>query len=58
MADDKTKRGSPDSKHISLGEDHEVRYWTTTLGVSEEQLRTAVQAVGNAPDAVRAHLGK
>jgi len=58
MADNKADRGSPDSKHISLSEDYEVSYWTKTLGVSADQLRAAVQAVGNSPEKVRAHLGK
>lgn len=58
MADDKTLRGSPDSKHISLSEDHEVAYWTKTLGVTADQLKKAVAAVGNTPAAVRAHLRK
>jgi hypothetical protein len=35
-----------------------VRYWTETLGVSQEQLKAAVQAVGNSADRVREHLGK
>jgi len=56
--DDKANRGSPDSKHISLSEQYEVAYWTKTLGVSAEQRRAAVQAVGNSPEKVRAHLGK
>lgn len=58
MADDTNRRGSPDSKHISLSEDYEVAYWTKQLGVSTDQLEKAVAAVGNSPAAVRAHLGK
>jgi hypothetical protein len=33
-----------------------VRYWTTMLGCSEAQLRTAVDAVGVNSEAVRRHL--
>jgi hypothetical protein len=58
MSDDKTNRGAQDRAHISLGEEHEVRYWTEALGVSKEQLAAAVAAVGNSADKVKAHLGK
>jgi hypothetical protein len=58
MADDKTHVGSPDRDRISLGEDYEVRDWTQSLGVSEAELREAVDAVGNSADAVRAYLKK
>ncbi|WP_293699753.1 MULTISPECIES: DUF3606 domain-containing protein [unclassified Sphingopyxis] len=56
MADDKTNIGSPDRDRISLGEDYEIRNWTQSLGVSEAELREAVDAVGNSVDAVRAYL--
>lgn len=56
MADDKKIVGSPDRDRIAMGEEHEVRYWTEALGVSKEQLQTAVDAVGNSADKVRAHL--
>lgn len=57
MADDKQVTGSPDRDRISLSEDYEVRDWTESLGVSEQELREAVDAVGNSADAVRAYLG-
>jgi hypothetical protein len=58
MADDKSKTGSPDRDRINLSEDYEVQYWIKELGVSEEKLRSVVQAVGNTAKAVREHLGK
>ncbi len=58
MADDKTQVGGADRNRISLGEDYEVRDWTAALGVSEEELREAVDAVGNSAEAVRAYLKK
>lgn len=58
MADDKTHVGSPDRDRISLSEDYEVRDWMQSLGVSEAELREAVDAVGNSADAVRAYLKK
>jgi hypothetical protein len=58
MADDMNNRGPQDRSRISLGEDHEIRYWTQALGVTREQLAAAVNAVGSSADRVRAHLGK
>ncbi len=58
MADNKDERGPQDASRIALGEDYEVAYWTKALGVSEEELRAAVGAVGNSADAVRRHLGR
>lgn len=58
MSDDKTKTGGQDRQLISLAQDYEVRDWCKSLGVSEEQLRAAVQAVGHDADAVRAYLSK
>lgn len=56
MADDKENVGAGDRARISLGEEYEVRDWTKTLGVSEDELRAAVDAVGNSADKVRAYL--
>ena len=58
MADDKNNTGSPDRDRINLNEDYEVRYWTSELGISAEQLREAVEAAGPSADAVRRHLGQ
>lgn len=57
MPDDTTNRGAQDRARINLGEEHEVRYWTKALGVSEQKLREAVSAVGVSAEAVRRHLG-
>jgi Protein of unknown function (DUF3606) len=35
-----------------------VRYWTKALGVSKEELASAVTKVGNSAAAVRRELGK
>jgi hypothetical protein len=56
MSDDLTNRGAQDRARISLGEEHEVRYWTGALGVNETRLREAVREVGNSADAVRTYL--
>ncbi|WP_372018121.1 DUF3606 domain-containing protein [Pseudoxanthomonas sp. 10H] len=57
MTDDKRHTGMPDRDRINLEEDYEVRYWTQALGVTAEQLREAVQAVGPSAEAVRRRLG-
>jgi hypothetical protein len=41
-----------------MNEGHEVRYWCKHLGVTVEDLRRAVAAVGNSAAAVRKQLGK
>lgn len=51
-------RGSPDNDLISLSQPHEVRYWTTALGVTEAQLRQAIAQVGNSVKKVKAYFGK
>lgn len=56
MTDDKQNIGAADRSRISLSEDYEVRDWTAALGVSEQELREAIDAVGNSADAVRAYL--
>lgn len=56
MSDDKTNRGPQDRSRVSLSEDYEVRYWSEKFGVSAEELRRAVEQVGNSAEAVERHL--
>ena len=56
MSDDKSKPGGQDRKRINLDEDYEVRDWSKRLGVSADQLRAAVKAVGDRVDDVEKHL--
>jgi hypothetical protein len=57
MKDDPNKTGL-DRKLIALDEPHEVRSWSESLGVSEQQLKAAVAAVGNSADKVREYVRK
>ena len=41
---------------INVNEIYEVRHWAKQLGVSIEQLRTAIVQVGPLVDSVRQHL--
>lgn len=56
MSDDKRNVGPADRDRINVNEDYELRYWTQALGVSADELRAAVQAVGPTAAAVREHL--
>ena len=58
MSDDLTKRGGRDRSRINLSEDYEVRYWTKTLGISEDRLRQLVSEHGNSADKIREALNK
>ncbi len=57
MSTDEKKGGANDRNLISLGEEHELRYWTKALGVSEQRLREAVKRVGHSAAKVRVELG-
>ena len=56
MSDDKSKSGGQDRSRISLSDDYEVRDWSEKFGVTPEQLKAAVGAVGNEAKAVEEHL--
>jgi hypothetical protein len=56
MSDDRSKSGGQDRTRISLSEDYEVRDWSKKFGVTPEELKAAVKAVGNDAAAVEAHL--
>ncbi|HEY1131108.1 MAG TPA: DUF3606 domain-containing protein [Roseateles sp.] len=56
MSDDTTKSGGQDRTRINLSEDYEVRDWSRKFGVTPDELRAAVKAVGNSAAAVEAHL--
>lgn len=58
MSDDLTNRGPQDRARVNVNEDHELRYWTKELGVSEQRLKEAVNAVGVSVEAVKEHLKK
>lgn len=45
-----------DRAFINLDEDYEVQEWTHTLGVTADELRGAVTAVGNTASQVEQYL--
>jgi hypothetical protein len=58
MSDDKAERGPPDRDRIDINDPDEIRNWTKSLGVTGDELRRAVHAVGTHASRVREYLGK
>lgn len=56
MSDDKTKTGGQDRSRINVSEDYELRDWSKRFGVTPDELRAAVNAVGTNAEAVEAYL--
>ncbi len=57
MRDNLLDKGRRDRGHIAMEQSHEVQYWTKHLGVTKEELRRAIDKVGNSVAAVRKELG-
>jgi hypothetical protein len=57
MTDNLTAREQPDRSKINMKQNHDVRYWTKHLNISKEELRKAIDKVGNSAAAVRKELG-
>ncbi len=59
MADDLKQTGKQDDQRINIEQDHELSYWSKELGVSRDQLRSAVQQAGSSlVKDVRRHLSR
>ncbi|AMR30942.1 hypothetical protein A0256_05630 [Mucilaginibacter sp. PAMC 26640] len=56
--DNKQQTGSPDRDLINVNEDYELQYWSEKFGISRDELREAVKAVGTSAKAVEAYLNK
>jgi hypothetical protein len=56
MVDDLMERGPRDRNRVNVQEEWELKYWTRTLGVSEERLKAAVSAVGSYAKDVREYF--
>jgi len=46
MADDASSKGPPDPSRVDVDRPQDRRYWAHRFGVSEEELRKAVETVG------------
>lgn len=58
MADDLKIREPQDRNFVNVNEPWEVNWWCKKWGVTPDQLRAAVKAVGTSAAAVARHLGK
>ena len=58
MADDLKNRGPQDRARVNTTEQWELSYWTNQFGVTEQQLKDAVRAVGPMVADVQKHLNK
>jgi len=56
MSDDKTKSHGQDRERINVHEDYELRDWSKSLGVTQDELKKAVAAVGDRAEKVREYL--
>jgi len=56
MSDSTQNRGGQDRQRINVHQDYELRDWAKKFDVSPDQLKEAVQAVGDRADAVEMHL--
>ncbi len=50
------KKVAPDRAKIIIADDDQVKYWTRHLGVSREELRRAIDKVGNSAASIRKEL--
>jgi hypothetical protein len=46
----------PDLETVNISEHSEVRWWSMKFAVTEDQLRSAVDAVGPTPAEIERHL--
>ena len=58
MSDNLSARGPQDRSRINVNEEWELAYWSKKFGVSPEQLREAVAAVGVSAAEVEKHFSK
>jgi len=58
MSDDTSKTGQQDRDRINVNEDYELRDWSQSLGVTPDEIKSAVLKVGPMVKDVREHLGK
>ena len=56
--DNRHNTGSPDRERVNIHENYEVEYWSNKFGVTPEQLKEAVAAVGTLVTNVENYLKK
>jgi len=58
MPDNKDLRGGQDRQRVAADQEHEVTYLAQKLNVSEEEIKRALDQVGNSREKVEEHLRK
>ncbi len=58
MADNKNIQDGRDRSQVNGNEDYEVQHVAKTLGVSTEQVKEAISAVGNSREKIEEYLKK
>ncbi len=56
MPDDKTRANGPDRERIAVNEDYELCDWAKKFNASPQQIKEAVEAVGDRADKVEMYL--
>lgn len=56
MADDKNLRDGRDRNRVSGSEDYELQHLAETLNVSTEEVKRAIEKVGNSREKVEEYL--
>ena len=56
MADNPSQRGGADRERVNVHQDYELRHWAKKFDATPDQIKEAVQAVGDRVDKVEAHL--
>ena len=56
MAEHTSRGRAQDRRKVAGGQDHEVRYEAEKMGVSKDEVRTAVKSEGNSRDKVERKL--
>ncbi|MED5620298.1 DUF3606 domain-containing protein [Ideonella sp. BN130291] len=56
MSDSTSNRGGQDRQRINVNQDYELRDWAKKFDATPEQIKEAVQAVGDRADKVEMHL--
>ena len=56
MSDNKDQRDGRDSSKVAGNEDYELQHIAQKMGVTIEEVRSAIEAVGNSRDKVEQYL--
>lgn len=56
--DNKKHTGSPDRDRINVNEDYELQDWSRKFGITPDELKKAVKAVGTSAKEVEKYLKK